>query len=72
MTRRCHHVCACGAELTCGDADRCAAGARWVCPTCDLDAYDAYLRAQMALSTNTHKETHDEGFGDFLEQVTQG
>jgi hypothetical protein len=70
MTRRCHHICTCGAELTCGDADRCAAGERWVCPTCDLDAYDAYLRAQMAPHT-TQQENIREHQLRISEQVSQ-
>lgn len=42
-TPRCHHVCACGAELTCGDPARCAYRAVWTCDACVLDAADRYL-----------------------------
>ena len=43
MTGRCHHVCRCGSELTCGDADRCAVGAFWSCPTCEQDEVERFI-----------------------------
>lgn len=42
--QRCHHRCACGAVLVCGDADRCPVLTNdWQCDACTLDAADAYF-----------------------------
>jgi hypothetical protein len=40
----CTHRCRCGAELHCGDPDRCPIGSReWLCEACELDAIDEYI-----------------------------
>ncbi len=41
---RCHHVCTCGAELTCRpDGDNCPVGPNWTCQSCELDAMQVFL-----------------------------
>jgi len=40
----CVHRCQCGAELNCGDPERCPIGSRvWLCDSCELDALDDYM-----------------------------
>lgn len=41
----CVHRCQCGAQLECGDPDRCPIGSRvWLCDACELDELKAQSR----------------------------
>ncbi len=69
---RCHHICPCGSELICGDADRCPIVARqWICEACELDEQDAYFTTLLTQQETTHHE-HQQRIPEQVSQSRRG
>jgi len=55
------HICGCGNELHCRQAD-CAAGQQWQCPRCDQQMQDDYfsqLSARIEADVRRDELDHD-------------